>query len=79
MRISEKLLLAFLRERQTLAGGFTGEDLATFAREHGVHPYPLRRRVLRLIAHEASLAGLRNLGERAPTLALEDVALFRPT
>ncbi len=79
MRISLAQLRSFLQDRQDLAGGFSGEELAKFAREHGIHPYPLRRRVLRLLAEDPTFTGLRYLGKRTPDLTLEDYATLCDT
>ena len=79
VKLSRESLRRFLEERDRLAGGFTGQDLAGFARLHGMHPVALRRRVNHLLGNDPAFLGLHDLGKRAPALSTEDMVTLCET
>lgn len=72
VRVSLPTVRHLLEERQSTHGGVTGEDLASFARLHGLHPVAFRRRILRLLRHHPDFRGISYLGKRAPDLTIDD-------
>jgi hypothetical protein len=79
MRVSRDDILSFLRRRQAASGGFTSADLTKFARERGLFPYSFSRRVLQLVDRNPAFQGFRHLGQRAPSLTLEDYSTLCDT
>ncbi len=72
VKVPRELVLQFVEERQRVAGGITGEDVARFARLHSLNPTPFRRRVNRLLAKDPRFRNIRDRGKRAPHYDLDD-------
>ena len=64
--------LQFVEERQKMAGGITGEDLARVDRLHGLGRNLFCRRVDRLFAKNPRFRHIQYLGKRAPRFDLDD-------
>ena len=79
IKVSRESIRLFLVEREIAAGGFTGRDLADFARLHGLHPVTFRRRVNRLLGNDTTFRGFHDLGKRTPALTTEDLVTLCET
>ncbi len=79
VKVSRESIRQFLIERETTTGGFTGRDLADFARLHGLHPVTFRRRVNRLLGNDTTFRGFHDLGKRTPPLTTEDMVTLCET
>jgi hypothetical protein len=73
MKVPTSEVLRFLKELQNLQGGFTGDDVYSFARKQGLHPIAFARRVRLLLAKDQRFRGLEDLGKRRPNLTLDDI------
>ena len=74
LKVATEVVRQFLEERQRVKGGVTGEDIVSFAREHGLHPIAFRRRVLRLLVNDPRLSAIHYLGKHPPVLDLAEFA-----
>lgn len=72
VKVPRELIVRFVEERQKVSGGISGEDIARFARLHGLSPDPFRRRVNRLLAKDPRFRHVRDRGKRAPRYDLDD-------
>jgi len=65
VKVSRDTLLTDLKERQALAGGYTGTDIAHLSQKYGVTRQAIRQRIRRLQREDPAFRGLRYLSQRA--------------
>ena len=73
MKVSTSDILRFLQQLQDRLGGFRGEDIANFARQHGMNAAGLSRRIRTLVDNDPLFQGLNDRGKRRPDLTLDDL------
>jgi hypothetical protein len=79
MRVPREVIRRFLQERQQKAWGVSSQDLAGFARTHGLNSKTFSKRVLILLRTDPLFQGIRYVGKRTTSVTMDDYLTLSDT